>query len=189
MHHADLNDALESLGALLLTRDEAHEIVLIGGGALLLTGLIERSTRDLDIVARVERDEWIEGEPLPAPLLAGIREVARALDLPEDWLNAGPSSLLRFGLPPGFEGRVHTRQHGGLTIHLAARRDQVALKLYAAVDRGPKSKHFKDLMKLQPNEELRWAARWCRTHDPSEGFRDELLRALCALGVEVTDEL
>jgi hypothetical protein len=31
------------------------------------------------------------------------------------------------------------------------------------------------------------AARWCRTHDTSEAFRDMLLQALATLGVEGAD--
>jgi hypothetical protein len=39
-------------------------------------------------------------------------------------------------------------------------------------------------------EELLEAARWARTHDPSDGFRQQLVEALTALGVEgVEDEL
>jgi hypothetical protein len=62
--------------------------------------------------------------------------------------------------------------------------DQVALKLYAAADQGPHSKHFEDLRKLTPTrDELVAGARWAVTHDPSEGFRSQLVGALAALGV------
>lgn len=51
-----------------------------------------------------------------------------------------------------------------------------------------RSKHAADLRALQPTpEELLAAARWSRTHDPSEGYRQELLGALTALGVEDAD--
>ena len=57
------------------------------------------------------------------------------------------------------------------------------LKLYASVDQGPSSKHAVDLRKLAPSpEELGEAAAWCRTHDPSEGFAQQLQLALQALG-------
>ncbi len=35
--------------------------------------------------------------------------------------------------------------------------------------------------------ELFRSARWCRTHDPSDGFRQMLQQALSALGLEVDD--
>lgn len=69
-------------------------------------------------------------------------------------------------------------------MHIADRRDQVFFKLYAAVDQGPRSKHFEDLRRLKPTtDELREAAAWARTHDPSEGFRQELRAALRELRV------
>jgi hypothetical protein len=63
------------------------------------------------------------------------------------------------------------------------------LKLYAAVDRGPNDKHYEDLKALEPTqEELLFAARWTVTHDPSEGFRGELVQCLADLGVEVLND-
>ncbi len=188
MSDADLDDALAVLGALLQDRRKTYEIVLIGGGALLLQGLLDRPTKDLDMVARVEGGTWIEAEPLPEPLQEAIAEVAAALDLPDKWLNAGPTLLMRFGLPEGFADRTSRRTWGSLVVHLAARVDQVALKLYAAVDQGPTSRHFGDLRKLQPTpDELLRSARWCRTHDPSEGFYEMLRQALAAMGLELDD--
>jgi hypothetical protein len=108
--------------------------------------------------------------------------------LSEDWLNAGPADLLQFGLPTGFEQRVVTRRYRSLTVHLASRFDQICLKLYATVDQGPRSKHAADLRQLRPtDDELRAAARWAGTHDPSEGFRHELRAALKVFGVEDAD--
>lgn len=188
METADLHEALETLGAILASRGQDYDIVLIGGGALLLLGLIDRPTRDLDIVSRIEGERWVEGEPMPGPLAQAIADVASALDLRDHWLNAGPTSLLRFGLPGGFADRVVTQRYGALTVRLAGRVDQVAFKLYAAVDQGPRSKHFKDLRLLSPTrDELLGAARWCQTHDTSEPFRDMLLQALAALGIEDPD--
>jgi hypothetical protein len=49
-------------------------------------------------------------------------------------------------------------------------------------------KHEADLRALEPTrDELIEAARWTITHDPSEGFRTELLGALAHLGVEDAD--
>jgi len=88
------------------------------------------------------------------------------------------------GLPEGVLDRAHRREWGGLILHIADRRDQIFFKLYAAVDQGPRSKHFGDLRRLEPTiDELRAAATWARRHDPSEGFREELRRALRDLGL------
>jgi hypothetical protein len=51
------------------------------------------------------------------------------------------------------------------------------------VDQGA-GRHEADLRALDPTaDELLAAARWTRTHDPSDGFRQELIAALAHLGV------
>lgn len=182
--NANLQEALTTLGALLLDRDEAHELVVIGGGGLMLLGLLARPTKDLDIVARVQDELWIASEPLPASLVAAAHDVAGALELPLDWLNAGPSDFMRTGLPEGFRDRTTTLVYGGLTLQLASRLDQLALKLFAAVDQGPRSRHFADLRHLRPTTaELADAAGWCRTQDTSPEWGGMVDAVIDALGV------
>jgi hypothetical protein len=105
--------------------------------------------------------------------------------LPDEWLNAGPTDLLDFGLPEGFVERLERRDYGeGLTVYLASRYDQIHFKLYALVDQGP-GKHEDDLRALNPSEEeLLAAASWARTHDTSEPFAAILGQVLSHLGVE-----
>ena len=183
-----LDEALQVLGELLEDRGLRFDLALVGGGALLLVGAISRPTKDLDVVAIIEFDALHRAEPFPAGLRSAVEDVAGALGLPSNWLNAGPAALLDLGLPVGFLERAETRHFGALTIRLASRVDQIAFKLYAAVDQGPRSKHFADLSKLEPNRgELLESGRWCRTHDPSDGFQAMLVQALEALGVEEPD--
>lgn len=135
-------------------------------------------------MALVESGCYRKAAPLPSQLVEAVLDVGESLGIGGGWLNAGPTDLLDLGLPPGFAERVESRHYGGLTLRLAARADQICLKLYASVDQGPRSKHFQDLQGLDPSApELLAAARWTITHDPSEGFRGELLRALELLGV------
>jgi hypothetical protein len=114
--------------------------------------------------------------------------VARDFDLDSGWLNPGPTDLLRFGLPGGFWERVVSRVYGpALTVHFPSRTDQIHFKLYAMVDQGA-GRHEADLRTLSPTlDELLAAARWAITHDPSEGFRGQLLQVLAMLGVENAD--
>jgi hypothetical protein len=119
-----------------------------------------------------------------------IREIGEVLNIGPTWLNIGPADLMDFGLPEGFGERTELRQYGSLTLRVASRGDQIALKLYASADQGQQSKHFQDLQKLEPTqEELIRAARWTTTHDPSEGFRGELVVILDALGVSNASSL
>ena len=65
------------------------EITVIGGAALQLLGVIKRATKDCDVVDQKLSDE----------ILAIAKEFAAENDLPADWLNNGPTSLLE-ELPP-----------------------------------------------------------------------------------------
>jgi hypothetical protein len=175
---------LAALGQLLEERGLRYELYAVGGGALQLLGLITRPTRDIDIVGRVEGQRVLPIATMPPPLARAIEDTARVFRISPQWVNTGPQSLLDLGLPEGAIGRAHPRQWGGLVLDIADRRDQIFFKLYAAADQGPRSKHFEDLRRLEPTlEELRDAAAWARTHDPSEGFGVELGAALRDLGV------
>jgi len=153
-----LEEALRSLGAVLQQRRTPYSLLVVGGSGLLLLRLIDRPTGDLDVVGLADNGNYVKVEVLPRPLAEAALQVAQALDLPDDWLNTGPASLMDFGLPAGWEERIEVRQYGGLEVHIPSRFDQVCLKLYAAVDRGPDDKHFKDPQLLEPQpEELRIA--------------------------------
>lgn len=183
-----LDEALTTLGALLEERRQRVGVLVIGGSSLLLLGVVERPTADVDVIGFPAAVGYVSAYVLPEFLGAAVQEVGDALGLGPTWFNTGPAGLVEFGLPPGLAGRVSVRAYGGLEVHLPAIEDLVCFKLYAAVDQGERSKHFADLRALSPTpEQLHNAARWARTHDPSPGFLDELRRTLIALGVEVPD--
>lgn len=164
---------------------ERYELVVIGGSALLALGLVSRVTRDVDLVGVLAGGAIVSADPLPEPLRIACDQVARDYSLPAGWLNAGPTSLLDLGLPDGFMERLHRRDFGpGLSALFASRVDQIHFKLYALADQGP-GKHEDDLRALDPSrEELRAAAIWSQTHDPSDGYREVLNVALAHLGVD-----
>jgi hypothetical protein len=179
---------LRALGEQLDVRGESYELVVIGGSALLALRLVERTTKDVDIVALRSGDDLKGAKPLPDGLRGARDLVARDFSLPAEWLNAGPTELLEFGLPEGFVDRLERRDYGpGLVVYLASRYDQIHFKLYAAVDQGP-GKHEADLRALAPTEEeLIAAARWSRSQDPSEGYAQVLRSALSSFGVTDVD--
>ena len=184
-----LEEALATLGAVLQEQRTPYELLAVGGSGLLLLGLINRPTGDLDVIALLQRGVFEKLESLPEPLQVAADQVGEALGLDDRWLNTGPSSLMDLGLPRGLEHRLVTRQYGGLCLHLPSREDQICFKLYAAVDRGPDDKHYEDLKILEPTrDELIVGARWTVTHDISEGFRQMLKDCLASLGVEVSDD-
>ncbi|HPO15048.1 MAG TPA: hypothetical protein PLI09_16515 [Candidatus Hydrogenedentes bacterium] len=154
---------------------------------MIATGLISRATMDVDIVAFLDSTQRLSAPvPLPDYLLIAANEVAEVLNLPNGWLNNGPSrdegGLFQMGLPVGFQGRLHPREYGShLTVWFIDRVDQIHFKLYAAVDRG--GYHISDLEALSPTrEELTQAARWALSHDVSNEFRGLLKQMLEKLG-------
>lgn len=185
----EIETILSALGEQLDAMDAVSpELVVCGGSALNVLRLVSRVTKDVDIVAFNERDSegkahLIKAEPFPIELEQSAKKVARDFDLPETWLNPGPTSAVDFGLPEGLMDRVETRQFGkSLIIHFLSRYDQICFKLYAAVDQGI-GKHYDDLLALAPDaQELEEAARWSMTHDVSDGFRQSVKDLLKHMG-------
>lgn len=182
------DELLGALGEQLAAADQQFDLVVIGGSASLALGLVERTTRDVDVLAISGAEGLVPPDPLPPALAQARDRVAQDFGLPADWLNPGPTELLRFGLPHGFLSRVETRTYGpALTVRYSGRFDQIHFKLYAMVDQGA-GRHEADLRALDPTaDELLAAARWTRTHDPSEGFRQELVAVLSHLGITDAD--
>ncbi|MDQ3630531.1 MAG: hypothetical protein M3417_04480 [Actinomycetota bacterium] len=104
---AQADTLLDALAEQVSARGQSYTVAVVGGAALLALGLVSRATRDVDIVALVEDGVLTSAEPLPAPLAESARIVARDFGLAEGWLNAGPTSLLDFGLPEA-STRAHT---------------------------------------------------------------------------------
>ena len=183
-----LDVILDALAEQLRSLGEQTEVVVIGGSALTALGLVKRATRDVDLLAIAENGELRPAEPLPEALRTARDRVAQDFELDENWLNPGPTELLRWGLPTGFMTRVVTRHYGqALTVHFAGRVDQIHFKLFAMVDQAG-GRHEADLRALRPSTaELAAAARWSLTQDPSPGYRMVLVEALRALGVEDAD--
>ncbi|HNX33434.1 MAG TPA: DUF6036 family nucleotidyltransferase [Kiritimatiellia bacterium] len=193
LNGAHLDLALRSLAIRLEeNRAEVIELVVCGGSALILTGLIKRTTQDVDVVALMRQGSLCSPEPLPPSLLLSVQEVAEDLNLPSDWLNNHPShgegGLFQMGLPAGFAERLTRHTYGPLlTVHFIHRIDQIHFKLYASVDRG--GYHITDLIALKPTpDEIESAARWAMTHDVSEGFVVVLKRLLRSIGYDTVAE-
>ena len=166
------------VGELIAAAGLQFNVVIIGGSAVNLLGIVVRATTDVDILAFADRD--VSGrlhlrppdEPLPPALARAAATVAADLGLAPHWLNTGPASQWQTGLPPGLTARLEWRSYGGLAVGLASRYDLIFFKVYAAADQtGPDSVHFQDLLALRPSDgELEAAARWVRGQDPSPDF-------------------
>jgi hypothetical protein len=175
----EIENALQKLGELLALESQKYAIVVLGGAALNLLGIVERVTTDVDILAFAHSGSGktmrlLEPpEPLPEPLVRAARTVAQDLGLESEWLNTGPALQWRSGLPPGIEQRIRWRRYAALRVGLVDRFDLIFFKLYAAADsKGPGSVHYQDLLALKPNaEELDAATAWVKTQDASAYFQ------------------
>jgi len=196
----EMTEGLEALGELLTNRNLTFDIVVVGGGALLLHDLVDRPTQDMDVVALVKGGRWTSPKTLPAEFVDAVREVAAALDLPreprdaKDWLNTGPVFLRKLGLPDGFRRRAELRTFGNLKVRLAARADLITLKLWAATDskRGARRKvDIEDVIKMSPSvAEIRDAVAWCAQKDGRPEFAEvEARPVLDALGFGLEEVL
>ncbi|MBI4224487.1 MAG: hypothetical protein HY609_06090 [Deltaproteobacteria bacterium] len=176
MNKREINERLKELGHIY---DQLNgpdlEIGICGGAALILTDLVSRVTKDVDLLYPLT---------LPPQFTKAAQIVAQNQGLPANWINQGPKDLFTMGLPENFQQRATKKRFGKkLTAHLAGRKDQIFFKLYAAADRA--GYHVDDLKKLKPSDkELTEAVRWVRTHDPSEGFFEILISMLEKLGYE-----
>ncbi len=183
----ELNDALA------LERADPAEWVVCGGTALAISGLVERPTRDLDVIGAWGHNllEVTRLDRFPESVERAIDRVARAHpELDADgprWVNLGPRGLLQIGLPSGCLARLTRFDVGShLALHVPARMDLIALKLLAAADAThPRQPiHQADVRALCPTDaELTFAIDWIRTvPDPNHTLRAELRNFLKDLG-------
>lgn len=189
----DKEELLRGLGLLgkILKRagiKEPVRLLICGGSALILSDFTSRVTRDVDILGLGNYDSsgklsFKFSKKISPEFKSAVREVSDILGWTEEWINFGPSDIMQFGLPDGFENRiVNFKFNTVLFIYCLGRFDLIHLKLYAAVDHGP-GKHLQDLLNLNPTpDEIKSASNWSMKHDPSPGFRTSLKQMLGVLG-------
>lgn len=167
---------------LVITNSPQTGIVICGGSALIALSLVPRTTQDVDIIAIMQDGSLTDPEPLPEYLIRAAAKVGQIMTLPENWLNNGPASQFKMGLPAGFSERLHPVEIGEkLKVYFIDRIDQIFFKTFASADRG--GYHVSDLKQLSPSEdELVAAAKWCLTQDVSADFRMILKDMLFKLG-------
>lgn len=181
-----IEELLTAVGELLRAEGNRCSIVVVGGASLNLLGLLERTTKDVDVVARAEekggRKIFVQPDPLPEPLETAIVTVARDFGLPADWINTRVSTQWPKDLPKFLFEEIEWRQFGSLETGIVSRRTLIALKLHAAVDRDADSVHYQDLIELAPTHtELEEARIIVVTQDAGIGFPqllDELISKL-----------
>jgi hypothetical protein len=184
----ELNQLLSALGEHLKAAGASAAIVVVGGSTLSFRGWVDRTTKDVDVIAQatIPGNSLRPAEPLPKPLVDAVERVARDFGLPADWLNTVIGAQWDFGFPPGFAQEIEWREFGPLVVGFAGRQSIIALKLFAAVDQGPETVHVQDLVAMEPtSHELDQAADWVLSQDAGDAFpalleevKDHVRRAL-----------
>ena len=154
----DPNKIIPEFDRFLANRGEQLKAVVIGGAALTLLGIIDRGTRDVDLLEAT----------IPDDIRLAAREFAEKHSLSRDWLNTGPSSLVR-DLPADWSTNLQSIYSGkALELWTLSRIDLIRTKLWAMCDR---MRDLEDLVKLAPsNEELALAADWVKPLDTNPSW-------------------
>ena len=162
----EISKILKHLNNILALNDSPPiEIIVCGGSSLSMTGLMSRTTEDVDVVGIMKKNDHgekviIPSKPLPNFLRKAVDRVAKDFQLFANWMNTGPSSIALDGLPEGFADRLISKRYGDhLTVLFIDRLDQIHFKLYAAS--YPDNRHLQDLIALKPTaKEIEKAAVW-----------------------------
>lgn len=164
---------LDAVGAHLEAEGQTVSIVVVGGAALALRGWVPRTTQDVDVIALAHGPGQLVPPRFPQVLVRAVERVARDFNLQEQWLNAAVGGQWRAGLPEDIGVDLLWREFRGLRVGLAGRSTLISLKLFAAVDKGPTSVHFQDLLALAPtDEELARARAWVLGQDIAPEWPD-----------------
>lgn len=117
-------------------------ITLVGGSALALLDLVERQTKDADVIEASSKLAAISDE---------IKAVARKLDIGTEWLNEDAGAWRRF-LPPDYISRLQAvGQFGKLAVNSLGRQDLILMKVIAG-----RTRDLLDLKGIAPSpEEIR----------------------------------
>ena len=107
-----LNDHLK------VHKGNPYSIVVCGCTALIAKGLINRKTKDVDVLGEVSiiNGKIIIKKLLKFPLwfLKAVYTVSIDLNMPGNWFNAGPTMQVDYGLPNGIESRLEKISYGDL---------------------------------------------------------------------------
>lgn len=164
--------------AFLAERGLELEAVVIGGLALVLLGIIDRPTRDCDVLH----------PDLPVNILAAAEAFAIAKRkagqaLGNDWLDNGPASLTRV-LEPGWRSRIQSLFRGrALRLSTLQRLDLLSSKLFALCDRLT---DMDDCVAMKPSsEELLAVQPWLELQDANPDWPRHVRNMLVTLSARL----
>lgn len=170
MDRRKAEDMLAALGTVLDEQGSVPvDIVICGAMVLLMQGVIERPTRDIDGLGKVieEGGSLVLRKPLMSgEFNAAVERVGNLYGEGKHWFSTAAVILHDdTELPPDIIERAEVRRFGErLTVRLCSRGHMVCLKMWAAVNRGEPDTG--DLVEMRVSEEeAATAAAWCLEQD------------------------
>lgn len=166
---------IEAFDTWLASRSLHLEAIVVGGSALVLLGVTDRQTRDVDVLYPQLSEEIAQAAQEFAAELRGAD-----VELADDWLNNGPMQLGAL-LPNGWRQRIQMAFSGSaLILNTLGRRDLLKTKLFALCDRGT---DLADCLALAPTTaELADAEPWLSRQDAHVHWPDHVRASLEDLG-------
>jgi hypothetical protein len=170
MDYRKAEDMLSALGTVLEEQEiDPVDIVVCGAMALLLQGIIDRPTRDIDGLGLVVEEDG--SLALRKPLMsnefnAAVESVGSLFNEGKHWFSTAAIILHDdTELPADLVERAQVRRYGErLIVRLCSRGHMVCLKMWAAINRGEPD--IGDLIKMEISvEEARAGAEWCLEQD------------------------
>ncbi len=174
---------LRQLGEALQDMDsDPIEILVCGGMALIMQGLVVRPTTDIDGIGFIDDEEGslvLRSPDMQHAFREARERVATANSLGNRWINFQSRTLIDNGLPEGIVDRAIVRQYGPkLRIRLCSRMDIIALKMWAALD-PKRDVDIKDLIGLRvTRDEVEFGARYCLENQAEQSQVAKLLEAI-----------
>jgi hypothetical protein len=154
----DPKEIIPKFDEFLTSRRLRFEGVAIGGAALVVLDVIQRATRDIDL---------LETE-IPAAISKAASEFASKYGLSEHWFNAGPADLLRY-LPSSWKTDLQPLYSGmSLNLKTLSRINIIRTKFWAMCDR---MRDVDDLIAIAPSDdEIEIALEWVRPLDANPAW-------------------
>lgn len=153
-----IKDIIEKFDEFLVAHGVSFEGIAVGGAALILLGVTDRKTRDVDLL----------NDEIPLDVTRLAKEFAAKQGLPENWLNNGPSDLTQY-LPAHWIARTVPLFSGkALMLRALGRTDLLKTKVWAFCDRPG---DLADIVALNPSPaELLDALCWVKPLDANPSW-------------------
>jgi hypothetical protein len=170
MNRLKAEKMLAALGTVLEEQgSKPVDMVICGAMVLLMQGVIERPTRDIDGLGKVVEEGG--SLVLEKPLMGGdfnaaVERVGNLYGEGKHWFSTAAVILHDdTRLPPDIIERAEVMRFGEyLTVRICSRRHMACLKMWAAINRGEPDTG--DLIEMRVSEEeAREAAEWCLEQD------------------------